>query len=170
MAAKKQVDLTEAQKQCLRLVVLHYTSKEIARQLGVSHYTVDQRLDIARRKLNADSRINAAKMFAALEARDISDALVYEPAPVARDAVSAKQRVPSGEEEGNSNQQQIIQVSNRRSGNANRIWLALPPVGGSGHQLSKGEIFVAVVKTATFSTVAISAVVITIVGLMRILA
>jgi DNA-binding CsgD family transcriptional regulator len=169
MAAKKQVDLTEAQKQCLRLVVLHYTSKEIARQLGVSHYTVDQRLDIARRKLNADSRINAAKIFAALEGRSISDALVYEPAPVASGAISAKQRASNIEEEGNSNQQQIIPIANLRSGGGSRMWLALPPLGGSGHQLSKGEVFVAVIKTATFSTVAISAVVITIVGLMRIL-
>ncbi len=169
MAARKQVDLTEAQKQCLRLVVLHYTSKEIARQLGVSHYTVDQRLDIARRKLNADSRINAAKMFAVLEARDISDALVYEPAPVASDAVSAMQRASNAEEEGKSSQQDIAQISNRIFGGGSRMWLALPPLGGSGHQLSKGEIFVAVIKTATFSTVAISAVVITLVGLMRII-
>jgi DNA-binding CsgD family transcriptional regulator len=56
-------DLTEGQKACLRLVVQHHTSKEIARKLGISRYTVDQRLDAARHKLNAASRKDAAKIL-----------------------------------------------------------------------------------------------------------
>ena len=63
MSAQSPLHLTEGQKACLRLVVQHHTSKEIARALGISPFTVDQRLDAARRKLNATSRIDAAKIF-----------------------------------------------------------------------------------------------------------
>lgn len=64
--ADESVELTEGQKACLRLVDDHMTSKEIARSLGISHFTVDQRLDAARRKLNAATRKDAAKIFAAI--------------------------------------------------------------------------------------------------------
>ncbi len=60
-------ELTEGQKDCLRLVDDHHTSKEIARILGISSFTVDQRLDGARRKLHAATRKDAAKIFADLE-------------------------------------------------------------------------------------------------------
>ena len=71
--------LTEGQKACLRLVDDHHTSKEIARKLGISPFTVDQRLDAARRKLAASSRKDAAKMFAAMEQSGISQPFVYGP-------------------------------------------------------------------------------------------
>jgi len=67
MRAQSPLHLTEGQKACLRLVVQHQTSKEIARTLGISPFTVDQRLDAARRKLNATSRKEAAKLFATLD-------------------------------------------------------------------------------------------------------
>ena len=61
--ADESVELTEGQKACLRLVDDHMTSKEIGRSLGISHFTVDQRLDAARRKLNAATRKDAAKFL-----------------------------------------------------------------------------------------------------------
>lgn len=78
ISAQSLPNLTDGQKACLRLVVQHHTSKEIARILGISPFTVDQRLDAARRKLNAASRKDAAKMFASLEAETISEPLVYQ--------------------------------------------------------------------------------------------
>ncbi|HEY6916934.1 MAG TPA: helix-turn-helix transcriptional regulator [Allosphingosinicella sp.] len=59
--------LTEGQKTCLRMVYRHMSSKDIARQLGVSSHTVDQRLRIAMQALGASSRIEAACMLAAEE-------------------------------------------------------------------------------------------------------
>ena len=47
--AQLPLQLTGGQKACLRLVAQHYVSKEIARKLRISHLTVDQRLDAARR-------------------------------------------------------------------------------------------------------------------------
>ena len=35
--------LTEAQRVCLRMVLMHLSSKDIARELGISPHTVDQR-------------------------------------------------------------------------------------------------------------------------------
>lgn len=55
--------LTEGQRACLRLVAEHRTSKEIARTLGVSVATVDQRIKFAAQKLGASSRAEAARMF-----------------------------------------------------------------------------------------------------------
>jgi DNA-binding CsgD family transcriptional regulator len=75
---EEQAGLTEGQKACLRLVGHHHTSKEIARILGISSFTVDQRLDHARRKLNAANRKDAAKTFAVMELNGISEPFVYE--------------------------------------------------------------------------------------------
>lgn len=58
--------VTEGQRACLRLVLHHMSSKEIARALGISRHTVDQRLKLAMRELGATSRVEAAKRFAAL--------------------------------------------------------------------------------------------------------
>jgi DNA-binding CsgD family transcriptional regulator len=57
--------VNERQLDCLRLVAQNYSSKEIARQLGISRFTVDQRLRIACQKLGANSRFEAARLVAA---------------------------------------------------------------------------------------------------------
>ena len=59
--------LTEGERECLRLVYQHMTSKDIARQLGVSHHAVDMRLRQAIRKLEVVSRIDAARVLIADE-------------------------------------------------------------------------------------------------------
>jgi DNA-binding CsgD family transcriptional regulator len=53
--------LTDAERDCLRLVYQHMTSKDIARSLGVSPHTVDMRLRQSIRKLEVTSRIEAAR-------------------------------------------------------------------------------------------------------------
>jgi DNA-binding CsgD family transcriptional regulator len=74
-------ELTDKQKECLRLVSHNYSSKEIGRKLGVSPYAVDQRLRIATRNLGVDSRFEAARLLAATEQMDaaISEPLIYQP-------------------------------------------------------------------------------------------
>ena len=59
--------LTDGQKDCLRLVLHHYSSKEISRKLSISNHTVDQRLRLAVRHLQANDRFDAARIFAATE-------------------------------------------------------------------------------------------------------
>ena len=73
--------LTEGQLACLRLVSRHLTSKQIARELGISKDTVDQRLDRARRTLRVANRFEAATALADFEAE--YHRIVYEPEAVA---------------------------------------------------------------------------------------
>ncbi|QPQ54290.1 helix-turn-helix transcriptional regulator [Allosphingosinicella flava] len=87
--------LTDGQKACLRMVYRHMSSKDIARSLGISPHTVDQRLRIAMHTLGVCSRIEAARLLAHHEngayqpiiyqAPDIASSLsAAEPEPLAR--------------------------------------------------------------------------------------
>ncbi|WP_304272555.1 helix-turn-helix transcriptional regulator [Caulobacter segnis] len=53
--------LTDRERECLRLVDRHMSSKEIARELGLSKHTVDWHLDKAKRRLGATDRYDAAR-------------------------------------------------------------------------------------------------------------
>lgn len=169
MAGKKKGELTEAQKQCLRLVEKLYTSKEIARELGISHFTVDQRLDGARRKLNADTRKNAVQIFTALEAENISEALVYETPNIATLTDSGNIKLLNKIAEDNLNYTFDRRISPNSYPRIAGMWMSLPPLGGYGHNLTKIDVFGAVIKTAIFATVSVSAAIIIIAGVMRIL-
>jgi DNA-binding CsgD family transcriptional regulator len=54
--------LTPRERDCLRLVDEHLSSKEIARRLGLSKHTVDWHLDKARRRLGVADRYEAARL------------------------------------------------------------------------------------------------------------
>lgn len=69
--------LTEKQAEALELVCQHLQTKEIARILGISPRSVDQRIDGARQKLGAATRIEAARIFAAR--KDIPYRITGEP-------------------------------------------------------------------------------------------
>ena len=150
-------ELTEGQKACLRLVAQHHTSKEIARFLGISPFTVDQRLDAARRKLNAASRKDAAKMFVALEARGISHPFVYEavmleprPIPISQEGVPGPV--------GRWVRQGLTKLVS---------FLSIPPIGGERHELSGREIVVHALNIAFFSTLVMAFVVVVLTGTFR---
>jgi DNA-binding CsgD family transcriptional regulator len=55
--------LTEAQRECLRLVMSHHNTKEIAQRLGLSPSAIDKRLERAVQALGASSRFEAARML-----------------------------------------------------------------------------------------------------------
>ncbi len=75
--------LNEGQRDCLRLVLAHLSSKEIARQLDISPHTVDQRLRTAMRILNAQSRFDAARKFAELDPENSYQSLIYQSVDIA---------------------------------------------------------------------------------------
>jgi len=98
--------LSEGQRDCLRLVLAHKSSKDIGRLLGISNHTVDQRLKAAMRILGAPSRVEAAQLHAALERTrqplvyqmpDIADPVV--PATIASSAEAMGAAVGSVREE-----------------------------------------------------------------------
>ena len=55
--------LTEKQCRVLDLLIEHKTSKEIARTLGISPHTVDQRISLARARLGVSSRKELAARY-----------------------------------------------------------------------------------------------------------
>jgi DNA-binding CsgD family transcriptional regulator len=61
--------LTARQRDCLRLVLQHSPSKEIARTLAISPNTVDQHIRAAMTSLGVSSRVAAAKLLMAYEAQ-----------------------------------------------------------------------------------------------------
>ena len=56
--------LTPRERECLQLVDEHLSSKQIARELGMSKTSVDTYCDRARRKLGVDDRYAAARLGA----------------------------------------------------------------------------------------------------------
>jgi DNA-binding CsgD family transcriptional regulator len=57
--------LTPQERECLRLVAGHLSSKEIARRLGISKTSVDTYCDRARQKLGVRGRYEAARLLTA---------------------------------------------------------------------------------------------------------
>jgi len=56
--------LTGRERECLRLVDRHFSSKQIARELGMSKTSVDTYCDRARAKLGVGDRYHAARLLA----------------------------------------------------------------------------------------------------------
>jgi DNA-binding NarL/FixJ family response regulator len=67
MAADPISKLSEAQKECLRLVHAGYEGKEIARLLELSPGAVVERLRAARRTLGVGSSREAARLLAGVD-------------------------------------------------------------------------------------------------------
>jgi DNA-binding CsgD family transcriptional regulator len=63
MGSDRIVELTEAQRECLRLVFAHKSSKEIAIALGKSPFAIDKRIERAIRTLGVENRIEAARLL-----------------------------------------------------------------------------------------------------------
>ena len=80
-----QLDLlTEKEREALDLVLERLSSKEIAQRLGgLSPKTIDQRLDGARAKLGAPTRVDAARRYACL--LGTPERIRYQPFPVSSD-------------------------------------------------------------------------------------
>lgn len=98
--------LTEPQRVCLRKVWARRNSKEIALELGISHHTVDKRLERAIRTLGATTRFEAARLLAEHEGVTY-ERLVSEPIDIDRAvtidtlAPSINERIGEGQPERN---------------------------------------------------------------------
>ena len=78
--------LTEKEKQTLRLIVRGHDAKSIARHLGLSVHTVNERLRDARRKLEVSSSREAARLLLEAEGDDpqkLADKQIGEATPSA---------------------------------------------------------------------------------------
>ncbi len=74
--------LTDAQREVLRRWHVRRSAKEIAIELGVTHWAVNERLRAARRTLGAASSQEAAQMLAAAEGAATYKPFVYDTASI----------------------------------------------------------------------------------------
>lgn len=115
-SARAQVGrLTDGQRDCLRLVYAHMTSKDIARALDISPHTVDMRLRTAMKTLGVASRIDAARALIDAEGgvdphQSPYQSLIYQAPDVAVAAATAKLRVPAS----TTSEEYATQYSNAR--------------------------------------------------------
>src|SRR5688572_6789255 len=75
--------LTPREREILRLVDRHLSSKQIARELGIRKDTVDEHLDKARQRLGVASRFEAARLLAASEGPASAPVIVPPGSPIA---------------------------------------------------------------------------------------
>lgn len=146
-------NLTQRQRDCLRLVAQGYTSKQIGRQLGISYSTVDNHLQAATRELEVSGRSEAARLLTRYEAPPGSrQELPRYPLPVAGTGVF--------EDTG---------PANERRGWRRRLSTAFPPVGGRLNDLSPSRRLFAVGRIAFLSSLTFIACVMVIRMCFRIL-
>lgn len=90
--SEKPLDqLTMKQREALDLLIEHKTSKEIARVLGISPHTVDQRIDFAKKKLEVKSRGDLAQRYR--ELISVCEPMTYGDSHMARPAMPMEDRV-----------------------------------------------------------------------------
>jgi DNA-binding CsgD family transcriptional regulator len=159
--------LTEAERDCLRLVFQHMTSKDIARQLGVSPHTVDMRLRQAIRKLEVTNRIEAARALVHTEillgvaqpiadqaAEDAYQELIYQASEIAADANSVTIGAPASQEPGAASNRSSDPNQLEHGSLARTLHPALgnPDVGPSGGSLAQPGASSGNIASATLAT------------------
>ena len=133
------MNLSEGQKNCLRLVGRGMSSKEIAQATGLTPLTVDTYVKAALSRLGVSNRRDAARALAAWE---LSQQSGSPPPPLAEPSAGADHQSHTG-------------------GTGWREWLRLPPVGGGYSDLtwtqkSYQALLVAVVAAAVVIALALA--------------
>jgi DNA-binding CsgD family transcriptional regulator len=93
-AFARLASLTQRERDCLRLVMERRSSKQIARQLGISRTSVDTYVRRAREKLGLRDRYAAARLMAAWQQGEIPPPQPEAPADEAGDHGSFALRLP----------------------------------------------------------------------------
>lgn len=157
-------ELSEGEKQCLRLVAQGFNSKEIARQLHVSEHTVDQRVRTSLRKFGVPSRKEAARLFVTVGQHtpqiDTYQPLIYQAQPLASDPEPGSSLAqPDGTD-----------AEPERTSLLRRILAFGPPLGGSTNELSIDGRILAMVRAAVLTGVGVVTLLLLIAGAFRVLA
>jgi DNA-binding CsgD family transcriptional regulator len=140
--------LTERQKEILRLVGEGYTSKEIARHLGLSFRTVDTHILRMAKQLNAPSRAEAARMLADFETK--------------HKIRKYPERLPNAANPGLSEP-----VTSQGWRSALFRLFALPPLGGRTNDLGWDQKTIHVFRIAAMSLATVTGLALAIAGVMH---
>lgn len=133
--------LSERQRQCLELVGRGLSSKEIARELGVSPSTVDNHIQYALTKLGLATRKDAVRLMVQMTSAHVEAADVY---------LGGNPQLPSAG-----------QARRRR-------WLDLPPIGGVPNEGSASTRVTQLISIALLTVMLLIAAIISIAGAVRI--
>lgn len=125
--------LTERQRACLELVAMGFTSKQIARKLGISHSTVDNHILAATQILGVADRREAGRLVS----------MAGQELP--------RQAEPLTEHEKSS----IVDMQEALQQPRHTGLKLLPPVGGSLNEQSLGNKTIQIVSLAFLSTLAV---------------
>ncbi|VAV86978.1 hypothetical protein MNBD_ALPHA04-315 [hydrothermal vent metagenome] len=165
--------LTPKQIECLLLVGEQMTSKEIARTIRISPFTVDQRLDAAREILGVSTRREAYRKFMLSRRSDIYEASLYEPYSVGKKPNSAILQEPVFEEKSNLSEKtgsRSFGFSTEDTKHSEpQLPRMVPLIGGQRHNLSKVQISKSILVIALLSMICLAGMVLLILGIMQIL-
>ncbi len=84
--AQRVAKLTDAQREVLRHYRVRKSAKQIGRELGITHFAVNERLRSARRVLDVERSEEAARLLAEAETGEAYNRLVCEPPRIAEPA------------------------------------------------------------------------------------
>jgi DNA-binding CsgD family transcriptional regulator len=139
------IQLSEGQKNCLRLVAQGMSSKEIAKQTGLTPQTVDTYLKASLPRLGASNRREAARLFLAWEAAKNGDA-------------PSESLVSTDEQRAESD------------GSTTRKWsdlIKLPPIGGVVNELGWAQKTVQALQVAVVAAATIIALTLAMAGILK---
>lgn len=165
--------LNDIHKDCLRLAIYHYSSKEIGLKLGISRHTVDQRLRHATQRLGASTRFEAARMLADHEAETRPNTtphpFVYKPPYISKalapDMNSASAGVRDGRADGTTAKLNDVQTPYVFSHRLDAAPPSLPPVSLMGVSRPELSLAVKAIWAAGIATASLFAFVAAIAGL-----
>ncbi len=143
--------LSDAQRNCLRLVAMSYSSKEIALETGLSPQTVDQYLSKAANILEVTNRREAARLYSEFE--NTFNKSEFKPEAVVEPKKPGEMTVRS-ENEG-STLGTFLPLK----------WL--PPIGGERHDLDATAVVYRMVRVSLFTTGAAGAIIAVVTWLNR---
>lgn len=147
-AADPVPGLTERQRQCMVLVAEGLTSKQIARQLGISPSTVDNHVRAVIVHLSAANRLDAARIVVSW----INDSSSGDSQP----------------DSANSNAG--AEMSVEQGGEVRGLVTGLPPFGGFRNTTAISKRFLHVAQVALLGTMVFAALTATIAGIVSLFA
>lgn len=157
-------DLTEQQRRCLRLVARGMSSKEIAIALRLSPHTVDRYLQLAKEKLGAGNRREAAKQLEAYEASPQYKEFIYYSEAVAavHPSVIVEEEEPEGHPGSETNRVDDDSVRTN-SGMDMKARLKLVaglafPIGGRTNDLGTAHRITAIMRLSLMSVISFIAI------------
>jgi DNA-binding CsgD family transcriptional regulator len=173
----KLAGLSEGQKAALALVAQYKSSKQIARMLGISPHTVDQRMKRVQAILGVSSRFEAARIFTASAVEQAGTTwgdLIYHPSDIPNDAPSTETGLSAVE--GNQATDSAVTLHQAQAAYAdgfvgwknNRPWYSVLLEAGQENEMTLLARGVCIGGIALFAVLSLAAVVSLAEGLSRI--